>query len=230
MLDIKTWHQRIQRTKSYDFTLALPYVALILFRLFTWREVILARMQALFGGDDDLLQSLQSLSLLGSVIFSVLTIYLLVARKAPERKSDERVPRLVAICGTFSVSAFFLEDPVKLSLPWQFLAASLTLAGTAGALIAIARLGTSFSLMPEARTLVTSGVYSVVRHPLYLAEMIGVAGLAIQFQQPWAFMLAGGAFGLQYWRTVFEERVLREAFPEYADYARRTSRFIPYMI
>jgi protein-S-isoprenylcysteine O-methyltransferase Ste14 len=229
MLDTETWHERIQRTKIYDFALALPYVALIVFRLFTWRAIILARTRALFSGTDDLLQCLQALSFLGSVVFSVLLVYLLVARKAPERRSDDGLPRLVAICGTFSVAAFFLADPVALSLQWQFLAASLTLAGTGGSLIAIARLGTSFSLMPEARKLVTTGVYSVVRHPLYLAEMIGVAGLAIQFQQPWACALAAGAFGLQYWRTVFEERVLGEAFPEYAEYATRTSRLIPYV-
>ena len=230
MLDYRTWHERIQRTKIYDFALALPYIALIVFRLFARRDIILARMWALGDGKDDLLQCLQTLSLLGSVVFSLLLVYLLVARKAPARRSDGSLPRLVAICGTFSVAAFFLEDPVDLSLQFQFLATSLTLAGTAGALIAVAWLGTSFSLMPEARQLVTSGVYSVVRHPLYFFEMIGVAGLAIQFEQPWAFMLAGGAFGLQYWRTVFEERVLSEAFPQYADYARRTPRLIPYVL
>jgi protein-S-isoprenylcysteine O-methyltransferase Ste14 len=59
---------------------------------------------------------------------------------------------------------------------------------------------------------------AVIRHPLYLAEMIGILGFVLQFQQPWALFLGAMRFGLQYWQSVFEERVLMRAYPDYATY------------
>jgi protein-S-isoprenylcysteine O-methyltransferase Ste14 len=96
-------------------------------------------------------------------------------------------------------------------------------------LVAASWLGRSFALMPEARQLVTNGPYAFIRHPLYAAEMIGIAGLMLQFQQPWAVILGGLVFALQYCRTVFEERVLQEVYPNYGVYRTRTWRFVPYV-
>ena len=84
----------------------------------------------------------------------------------------------------------------------------------------LAKLGKSFSIMPEARNLVTGGPYAWARHPLYAMEIITLIGTAIQFQQPWAGLLALGVIVLQVARTVFEERVLSDAYPEYAPIAR----------
>ena len=109
------------------------------------------------------------------------------------------------------------------------LADLLIIAGATGSLIAVSRLGGAFSMLPEARRLVTSGPYAVVRHPLYLAEMIGVLGLVLQFQQPWSLFLGAGVFVLQYWRSIFEERILMEAYPDYVVYRARTWRFVPYV-
>ena len=84
--------------------------------------------------------------------------------------------------------------------------------------------------MPEARRLVTTGPYALVRHPLYVVEEIGVVGLATQFAQPWAALLALASIALQVLRSEYEERVLLEAFPDYAEYRARTWRFVPYVI
>src|SRR5262249_13688544 len=118
---------------------------------------------------------------------------------------------------------------VTLSLPVQVLADLLIIGGAIGSLVAVSGLGEAFSIMPEARSLVTSGPYAIVRHPLYVAEIIGVAGMVLQFQQPWAGMLGIAICVLQYWRTVFEEQVLIQAYPEYVAYRTRTRRFIPYL-
>ena len=56
-------------------------------------------------------------------------------------------------------------------------------------------------------------------------EIVTLIGTAIQFQQPWAALLALAAIALQVARTVFEERVLTDAYPEYAVYRARVKRF-----
>src|SRR6202012_3441674 len=108
---------------------------------------------------------------------------------------------------------------------WQSIAAALVFAGSLGSAIVLARLGKSFSIMPKARVLVISGPYKWARHPLYVTETIILIGTAIQFTQPWAALLALSVVVLQVLRTIFEERILAEAYPEYALYRTRVKRF-----
>jgi protein-S-isoprenylcysteine O-methyltransferase Ste14 len=54
------------------------------------------------------------------------------------------------------------------------------------ALYVVIELGRSFSVMPEARRLVTNGPYSVIRHPVYLGEAVALAGVTSQYLSPWA--------------------------------------------
>ena len=41
------------------------------------------------------------------------------------------------------------------------------------------------------------------------------------------FLILVAQFGLQIMRMNYEEKVLREAFPEYDEYAKETARIIP---
>jgi protein-S-isoprenylcysteine O-methyltransferase Ste14 len=54
-----------------------------------------------------------------------------------------------------------------LSIGLNLLSAGLIVVGHLLAVYALAWLGRSFSIMAEARRLVTDGPYAVVRHPLY---------------------------------------------------------------
>jgi protein-S-isoprenylcysteine O-methyltransferase Ste14 len=66
-----------------------------------------------------------------------------------------------------------------------------------------------------------------VRHPLYLAEAVATLGAMISFLSVWALLLVVVQMTLQLVRIHYEERVLRQTFPEYAGYAKRTARLIP---
>ena len=88
-------------------------------------------------------------------------------------------------------------------------------------------LGPSFSLIPQARTLVTSGPYAIVRHPLYLVEEAAVAGVLLQYAWFAALPFLVLHVTVQIRRMQLEEKVLQKAFPEYATYARHTPRLIP---
>ena len=88
-------------------------------------------------------------------------------------------------------------------------------------------LGRSISILPEARRLVTRGPYALVRHPLYLGEIVALAGVALQYWSVWALLLWGLVCVFQLQRMKYEERVLSEVFPEYQDYMTRTARLLP---
>lgn len=91
--------------------------------------------------------------------------------------------------------------------------------------IAIARLqlGYSFSIRPEAHKLVTTGLYSKIRNPIYVFGMVMVTGVILVFQNPvlW-IMLPVLAIG-QAIRARKEARVLESAFgDEYREYRKKT--------
>ena len=71
------------------------------------------------------------------------------------------------------------------------------------------------------------GPYALVRHPLYLGEMVAIAGVALQHLSAWALLLLALGWAFQLQRMKYEERVLFQSFPEYGDYMARTARLVP---
>ncbi len=105
----------------------------------------------------------------------------------------------------------------------------------AGACVALAgalALGKNLTPFPkpaERARLVQNGIYSLIRHPLYTSVISVSIGWAL-FWQSWPTLLVSLAL-IPFFQAKArrEERWLREKFPEYADYARRVRRFIPWV-
>jgi protein-S-isoprenylcysteine O-methyltransferase Ste14 len=153
---------------------------------------------------------------------------LYVLRLRPVSAFAGTFPCAAAILGGFLLSGLLLLGPRKdLPLAAEIAAGVLVVAGNIFAVLILLRLGRSFSILPEGRKLVTKGPYKVVRHPLYLAEAVATVGVLINFLSVWALVLVALQIALQLVRIHYEERVLRENFPEYAGYAQRTARLIP---
>jgi protein-S-isoprenylcysteine O-methyltransferase Ste14 len=214
-----------RRGKLYDLAAGLPLILWFGYNTARLRPNLVANARAVLEQPDSLLANVRFFALFAAVAFNLLLIYLVVVRTEPVRRSAGVMPRLCGFAGTFLGVGILYLKPVPLSLSWQIVAAALVLAGSLGSAIVLGRLGKSFSIMPEARTLVTGGPYAYARHPLYAMEFITLAGTAIQFAQPWAGLLAFAVVVLQVLRTHFEERVLRTAYPEYESYAARVKRF-----
>lgn len=83
--------------------------------------------------------------------------------------------------------------------------------------------------VPERGSLVTTGPFRVVRHPIYCALVIG--GLAYVLDGlnliRVGFYILLLVMLLQ--KIEIEERQLKGKFPMYKDYARRTARLIPFI-
>lgn len=80
----------------------------------------------------------------------------------------------------------------------------------------------------ESHTLVTSGPYRYVRHPMYTALILTTAAAAL-LSANWFFGLVGATcFALIHHRTRIEEANLIERFgDEYLAYRRRTGKYFP---
>ncbi|RMH37984.1 MAG: isoprenylcysteine carboxylmethyltransferase family protein [Nitrospirae bacterium] len=81
---------------------------------------------------------------------------------------------------------------------------------------------------PGAR-LITDGPYRWIRHPMYSALLLVTLALILD---EWSWWRAGWWLALAMILLVklaYEEQALRETFPEYAAYQRRTFRLIPFI-
>ena len=78
------------------------------------------------------------------------------------------------------------------------------------------------------KQLTTSGPYAYTRNPLYLGSLLLAAGFAISARSLWVVAIMFLTLILIYVPVVAaEERFLRNAFPEYNDYARHVPRLFP---
>lgn len=80
--------------------------------------------------------------------------------------------------------------------------------------LARVQLGSSFSVTPQARRLVTTGLYSKFRNPIYLFGGIGYLGLFIALGNWPALALFAVLYSYQIPRVKREEKVLEAAFGE----------------
>jgi protein-S-isoprenylcysteine O-methyltransferase Ste14 len=127
---------------------------------------------------------------------------------------------LVVVAGLF----FFV--PVLRDEPWTPLRiAGVFIAVIGFALLITARfqLGQSFAFTPQAKGLVTHGLYSKIRNPMYVFVDITLAGLFLAVNLPWLLVLVPIWALLQIRQAGKEAKVLQEKFGQtYLDYRKKT--------
>jgi protein-S-isoprenylcysteine O-methyltransferase Ste14 len=110
--------------------------------------------------------------------------------------------------------------------PWSALRiAGLVLLVPALILLTLARiqLGNSFSVSPQAKQLVTHGIYSRISNPIYVFGTIVFTGLFLFLERPYLLLLLVPVLILQISRARAEARVLEEHFgDQYRQYKANT--------
>jgi protein-S-isoprenylcysteine O-methyltransferase Ste14 len=113
----------------------------------------------------------------------------------------------------------------------RWLGVGLFMAGGALRLWPVFVLGRRFSglvAIQPGHTLVTSGVYGVIRHPSYLGLLVNALGWGLAFRAGLGVLLTALMIPPILARTRAEERLLRSQFgDEYGAYCARTARLIP---
>ena len=104
--------------------------------------------------------------------------------------------------------------------------AGVALAGA----MALGRNLTPFPKPSDSAELVRHGIYAVIRHPLYSSVIAVAIGWALVWQSWPALLVAATLIPFLHAKARREERWLRERFPDYQDYARRVSRFLPCLL
>ncbi|HEX5631494.1 MAG TPA: isoprenylcysteine carboxylmethyltransferase family protein, partial [Acidimicrobiia bacterium] len=82
--------------------------------------------------------------------------------------------------------------------------------------------------LPNGRVdLITSGPYRRVRHPMYTAVILGMAGVTVISRTWWSVAAWIGLVALLTLKSIWEEKQLAAFFSNYEEYRERTGRFLP---
>jgi len=96
------------------------------------------------------------------------------------------------------------------------------------------QLGANWSDIETARvlrdqTVVSNGLYGYIRHPIYVGDLLLLAGLELSLNS-WLALAVGLMAPVVLWKAVREERMLAKTLPGYETYRAQTKRFIPFVV
>ncbi len=165
-----------------------------------------------------------------SLAFIVLVVVMTIVRYKLVRNADGFEPRISALAGTSLAMGIAVLPLANIGVGLRVTAVIMIMIGWILSVYVLLWLGRAFSIMAQARRLVTTGPYGIVRHPLYLCEEIAVFGIALSHISVEAVLIVIVQWSFQLRRMTNEEKVLRTSFPEYATYAQRTPKVIPFLI
>ncbi len=213
-------------SSAYDWMIRLAIV--LVFTLLIFANVS-ATIQAAANWKHEALDHtlLDMAARVSSALFLALAAVTTLTRLPPIRKAAGMEPRISALLGSFLLTALAALPRAEFAPISLAISSMLVIVGMAASFVVLRWLGKAFSIMAEARQLITHGPYAFVRHPLYICEEIAVIGIFMQVRSPVALMILIAHAFFQFRRMLNEERILRATFAEYESYAERTPRLIP---
>lgn len=115
--------------------------------------------------------------------------------------------------------------------PWLVLAANVVLALSFAIFFIVLKQNSyaASTIRVEAdQPVVSTGLYAIVRHPLYSGALLLMLVTPLALGSYWTLLVAFALIPVLMWRLLDEERFLKQNLPGYADYCRATRfRLIP---
>ena len=138
------------------------------------------------------------------------------------------------LAGLILVSAYY-ENVImhrESSFPVYILSIAFIFLGIIGLLITVFTLKQKITVFPGPRenaVFVYTGIYSVIRHPMYLFISVLMVGYCLFFNAYNSLILCLFLTLFFDYKITKEEMYLRQHFPEYSEYQKRTKKLIPYV-
>jgi protein-S-isoprenylcysteine O-methyltransferase Ste14 len=168
--------------------------------------VALFSLMAIRIGSDFLATGrLTGLLLLASETLVVVLTVLRRTTSIVDRSSKARVLTALSMLGPVLVRPSSVE-----ALAPEIATVLLSAAGLTIVIGGKLSLGRSFGLMPANRGVVSSGLYRLVRHPIYMGYLITHLGFVAANPAPWNVAMLVAADLALMWRAVCEERTLQK--------------------
>jgi protein-S-isoprenylcysteine O-methyltransferase Ste14 len=127
-----------------------------------------------------------------------------------------------ALVGLLAIAEIFRAAPALHGL-LRWLGLLLALIGLAGVILARHTLGKSFSWIPKATGLVTTGIYSRIRNPIYVSGMFLVVGIGLILRRFEMLVIIAVLIPMQILRARREAAVLEAKFGDaYREYRKQS--------
>ncbi len=142
----------------------------------------------------------------GILIHNTLLMVFFLTRRKSLRTSFRFTDWAVSILTL--CAAMLLRPVVFVQSSMTLFSAVLQYIGIAGIIMALLSLGRSFGIVPANRKVVRSGMYRLIRHPMYISEILFYAGFVLGNPTPRNIILIVLVFIGQVWRAISEEALL----------------------
>jgi protein-S-isoprenylcysteine O-methyltransferase Ste14 len=154
--------------------------------------------------------------------------------------AEGRTVQKVAMAGLYlSLAAMCVTSALNHRFGWSSMPAALSVVGNLlvaiglglTVLVVIQNSYASTTVQVEAgQKVVSTGLYGVVRHPMYTANVIILVGLPLALGSYWALVFVVPGVGVLASRIRDEERLLREELPGYREYTTTVRhRLVPFV-
>ncbi|HVA79499.1 MAG TPA: isoprenylcysteine carboxylmethyltransferase family protein [Candidatus Binataceae bacterium] len=151
-----------------------------------------------------------------------------------ERHTRQRIIQLLAFISFFAIVLF---PPIDHRFRWSTVPPYVSIAGDALAALGfvlvflVFKENTFASALIEidsAQTVVSTGPYAVVRHPMYAGALVLLIGTPLALGSWWGLLTVVPITLVIIWRLLDEEQFLTTSLPGYAEYRNRvTYRLVP---
>lgn len=172
------------------------------------------------------------------IFFNLIIVYGLIIRKDLKKCPDNLQEIVIPFIATFNLLflnllRFIPEEGNVLLFPQQIipfcsaLGAMLSTSGIVVSILALIKLKNSFGIFIQVRSIICTGIYKYVRHPIYLGYFLNYIGCSLLNGRLFSFILSGFSIFILVYRAKLEETKLAKYSEEYRAYMKKTPGILP---